>query len=423
MGEAMSEELKTAPEVTIIGAGIVGICSALSLLEKGISVRIIDRNSPGSGASHGNAGIISPWSFIPQSMPGTWKNIPRWVLDPDGPVSFSSSYLSRTLPWAVQFIKNMTESDVRRISDAMEILTSGSVELYRHHLSGTRHEGLVADSFYVHAFRQPERANIDNLDYKIRREKGADIVRIDAGELSDLEPDLSKEFKAAVLIKGQARAISPGKIGEVLSRKAMRMGAEFVQEDVKDIRKSNDDIWKITTNNGAHKSAKVLVASGVWSAKLLKSLGYKLPLVAERGYHVQFTKASAQLHHSVMDVDRKVVGSSMSEGLRVAGTSEFAAIDAPPNKRRFESLKKHTKQMVPNLEFEETIEWMGHRPSFSDNLPVLGELPDHQGLYGAFGHSHYGLMMAPKTGKIIASMISGEHSNLDLSVFAADRFK
>ena len=283
MGEAMSEELNTAPEVTIIGAGIVGICSALSLLEKGISVRIIDRNPPGSGASHGNAGIISPWSFIPQSMPGTWKNIPRWVLDPDGPVSFSSSYLSRTLPWAVQFIKNMTESDVRRISDAMEILTSGSVELYRHHISGTGHEDLVADSFYVHAFRQPERANIDNLDYKIRREKGADIVRIDAGELSDLEPDLSKEFKAAVLIKGQARAISPGKIGEVLSRKAMRMGAEFLQEDVKDIRKTNDDMWQITTNNGAYKSAKVLVASGVWSAKLLKSLGYKLPLVAERG--------------------------------------------------------------------------------------------------------------------------------------------
>ena len=158
MGEAVSEELKTAPEVTIIGAGIVGICSALSLLEKGISVRIIDRNPPGSGASHGNAGIISPWSFIPQSMPGTWKNIPRWVLDPDGPVSFNFSYLFRTLPWAVQFIKNMTEPDVRRISDAMEILTSGSVELYRHHLSGTGHEDLVADSYYVHAYRQPERA-------------------------------------------------------------------------------------------------------------------------------------------------------------------------------------------------------------------------------------------------------------------------
>ncbi len=423
MGEVVSKDLKTAPDVTIIGAGIIGICSALSLLEKGVSVRIIDRNPPGSGASHGNAGIISPWSLIPQSLPGTWKNIPRWVLDPDGPVSFKFAHLFRTLPWAVQFIKNMTENDTRRISDAMEILTSGSVELYRHHLAGTGHEDLVADSYYVHAFRQSERANINGLDYRIRREKGADITKVDAGELSDLEPDLSKEFKAALIIKGQARAISPGKIGEVLSQKAMRMGAEFLQEDVKDIRKVDDEMWEIFTNNGAYKSPKVLVASGVWSTNLLKSFGYKLPLIAERGYHVQFPKASAQLNHSVMDVDRKIVGSSMSEGLRVAGTSEFASIDAPPNRRRFESLKKLAKRMVPSIEFEDTIEWMGHRPSFPDNIPVLGELPDHKGLYGAFGHSHYGLMMAPKSGHIIANMMVGEHSNLDLSVFAADRFK
>lgn len=423
MGDAVQEETKTQPDVTIIGAGIVGICSALSLLEKGVSVRIIDRNAPGSGASQGNAGIISPWSLIPQSLPGTWKNIPRWVLDPDGPVSFKFAHLFRTLPWAVQFIKNMTEPDTRRISDAMEILTSGSVELYQHHLSGTGHEELVADSYYVHAFRHAERANIDSLDYKIRREKGADITKIDANELSDLEPDLSSEFKAAILIKGQARAISPGKIGEVLSQKAMRLGAEFLQEDVKVIRKTNDEMWEIVTNNGTYISSKVLVASGVWSANLLKSLGYELPLIAERGYHVQFPKTSAQLNHSVMDVDRKIVGSSMSEGLRVAGTSEFASIDAPPNKRRFKSLKKLAKSMVPTLEIGETLEWMGHRPSFPDNLPVLGQLPHHKGLFGAFGHSHYGLMMAPKSGKIIADLMTGEHSNLDLSVFSATRFK
>ena len=64
--------------VVIVGAGIVGICTALSLLEKGFSVELIDRDTPAEGASHGNAGVVSPWTCVPQSMPGVWKNVPKW---------------------------------------------------------------------------------------------------------------------------------------------------------------------------------------------------------------------------------------------------------------------------------------------------------------------------------------------------------
>lgn len=205
--------------VTIIGAGIVGICCALSLQERGIPVRLIDRGKPGQATSFGNAGIISPWSIVPQSLPGIWKRIPAMIMRSDGPLSVRSSFWPKMIPWGLRFLANSDEAVMRETSDAMQLLCAPSIELYRKHLAGTGHEGLILDSYYVHAFRKADKPTLKSIDYKIRIEKGADLELIGADELARLEPALSPDFKAAVLIKGQARATSPGKIGDVLAQK------------------------------------------------------------------------------------------------------------------------------------------------------------------------------------------------------------
>ena len=105
--------------VTVVGAGIVGICCALSLLEKGVKVRLLDRDAPGQGASYGNAGVISPWSCIPQSMPGLWKSIPKWLLDPEGPVAIRPRYLLKAMPWALKFLRAGRVDRVRAIANAL----------------------------------------------------------------------------------------------------------------------------------------------------------------------------------------------------------------------------------------------------------------------------------------------------------------
>ncbi|MDC1214908.1 FAD-dependent oxidoreductase, partial [Rhodospirillales bacterium] len=108
-----------AKKVTIIGSGIVGICSALSLLEKGFEVEMIDRNPPAEGASSGNAGVISPWTCIPQSMPGIWKNVPKWIVDPEGPISIRPGYLLKFMPWALKFLRSGNVDRLQAIGDAM----------------------------------------------------------------------------------------------------------------------------------------------------------------------------------------------------------------------------------------------------------------------------------------------------------------
>lgn len=410
------------PEVTVLGAGIVGICTALSLIERGVKVRLVDRSEPGQATSFGNAGVISPWSIVPQSMPGVWKQIPGWVIDPNGPVSIEPRYAPRLASWAFRFLTQGRKDRVMSTSAAMEVLNRDCVTLYRQHLAGTGHEHLIQDSYYVHVFRNAVAARVDSLDNMLRRKAGAQVERIGPSDLQALEPNLSQEFQAAIVIKDQARALSPGRIGKVLTEKFLHSGGIFEQATVRGIAPLEGGTWSYKSDQGVVHTPKLVLAMGVWSAELLRPLGLKVPLQAERGYHVSFNSPGVSLNNSVMDVDKKFVASSMEEGLRIAGTAEFAGLDAPENKKRIKSLVKLASRFLPDLNTETFTTWSGQRPSFPDSLPCIGEIKAFPNLITAFGHSHYGLMMAPKTGRIVTDCVLGTQPNIDLSPYEFERF-
>lgn len=407
--------------ITVLGAGIVGICCALSLAERGESVRLIDRDAPGQGASSGNAGVISPWSVVPQSMPGLWKRIPRLLWGPYRPLAVRPAYWPRMLPWGVRFLGQGTEEKVRQAADAMHLLCGPSIDLFRQLLAGTGHEYLVRDSLYIHAFRDGSRTRLDTLEYRIRQEKGAEIELVGADTLRRIEPALSHDFQAAVLIHGQARAVAPGRIGAVLAEKAAGMGVVIDRAEIRALHPESDG-WSIATDETRFRAEKVVIALGAWSGALLKPLGISVPLAAERGYHVELADPGILLENSVMDTDAKFVASSMQGGLRVAGQAEFANIDAKPNPRHERRLLRQARAAIPGLTGADPRFWMGRRPSFPDSLPMIGEFRGQPGLFAAFGHSHYGLMMAPKTGELIAGLLTGAPPNRDLGAFRTDRF-
>ena len=412
---------ETTTEVTVLGAGAVGICCALSLAERGAKVRLIDRGDPGQETSYGNAGVISPWSVIPQTMPGLWKKLPSLMFGQFRPLSVRAATWPRMVPWGLSLLRQGTEARVREIADGMELLCAPSDDLYRRHLQGTGHEHLVRDSVYVHAFRDASRASLSSLDCTIRREKGAQLELIGADGLRALEPALSSDFKAAVVIHGQARALAPGRIHTVLAQKAEKLGVEILRSEVRAVIPDGSR-WAIETDQGRRSTDKVVVALGAWSKPLLDALGIKLPLMAERGYHVEFPEPGVTLNNSVTDTDAKFVMSSMEGGLRVAGQAEFGPVDAPPDPRVKTRLSRLAHAALPDLAEVEPRFWMGRRPSFADSLPVIDRLGARDGLYGCFGHSHYGLMMAPKSGDILADLVLGQPINHDLSAYSAARF-
>ncbi len=413
---------QSPPDVTVIGAGIVGLCCALSLLERGAAVRVLDKAEPADAASYGNAGVISPWSCVPQSLPGLWRSIPGWLLDPLGPVSIRWRYLPRLLPWTIKFLRAGQPDRVAAIADAMAALNRPNIDLYRRHLAGTGKEPLLRDSWYIHLYRDPAGASLAGLAQRLRIERGAPLEVIDGHALREIEPALSAAYGSALVIKDQARAGHSGQLGKALAEKARSLGAEIQRNPVHRLAPAPDGRWHLETGQGTLQASTVVVAAGPWSTRLLTPLGIDLPLEYERGYHLEFRDPGVELRHSVHDTERKFVTSSMTSGIRSAGTAEFAGLDAPPDYRRAEILKDLTKQMLPGLNVEDTEPWMGVRPSFPDSLPCICALPGHANLFAAFGHSHYGMGMAPKTGQIIADLVTGTTPNIDLSPYRAERF-
>lgn len=409
-------------DVVIVGAGIVGICCALSLRERGFNPQLVDRNSPAAGASFGNAGVISPWSCVPQAMPGLLPQLPRWLLDRDGPVALRLSHLPKFLPWAVKFLQAGTLERLPEIGDAMNALNRPNVDLYRQHLHGTSGEALVVDSWYVHVYRDSAGANLDALAWRMRAERGVPLEVVRGDALREIEPALSTEYQSAVIMRGQARALDPGGVGETLFEKARAMGVRYQNTGVNALRAQSGGGWLVDTDSGVIKCDQVVVAAGAWSARLLAPFGFKLPLEAERGYHLVVENPGITINHSVMDTQGKFVASQMRAGVRCAGTAEFAGLDARPDYRRARVFKRLARRLFPDISVETTVEWMGTRPSFPDSLPCIGEVPDHPGLFSAFGHSHYGFGMAPQTGRIVSELVSGERPNVSLDPYRIERF-
>ncbi|MEM6482587.1 MAG: FAD-dependent oxidoreductase [Pseudomonadota bacterium] len=410
------------PPVTVLGAGIVGICTALALVERGFSVRVVDRTAPGQETSYGNAGVISPWSVVPQAMPGTWRQIPKLMFGTHKPLSVHPRVWLRMIPWGVSLLKKGAEQQVRDTSEAMSTLCAPSIDIYQRYLSDAGATHLIKSSIYVHAYRDGSKASLDTLDAQIRREKGAEMEVIGVDALHRLEPYLNRSFKGAVLIKGQARAISPGEICTALADLAQARGVAFVTRNVRSLERRSEG-WSVICDTDRFPAKAVVIAMGVWSRELLRSLGVSVPLMAERGYHVEYPDPQIMTENSIMDTDAKVIASSMAGGLRVAGQAEFAPIDAPPNESKIARLHNVARAMFPDLRAEQKKSWMGRRPSFPDSLPALGPVDGHEGLFANFGHSHYGLMMAPKSGQIVAAQLARDTQNKDLSAFSLARFQ
>ena len=409
-------------DITVIGAGIIGICCALELAASGKSVRVIDRDGPAEGASSGNAGVISPWSCVPQSLPGQWKNIPGWTLSKEGPVALRWAYLPHLFPWLVRFLASAQASRIGGIADAILALNRDCPELYRGLLHGTDHEDLVRDSSYIHVFRDVRHADPELPQWALRRERGVPLEFVSGDQVREIEPALSPHYQAAVLIGQQARSVNPARLGQVLAQKARSQGVVFTRALVRELNPDVSGTFNIRTDQGMFSSPRTVVASGAWSARLLKPLGVRIPLESERGYHTVFASPGVTLNNSVLDGDGKFAASSMEMGLRCAGMAEFAGLDAGPDYRRAKVIARLAQRMLPDLNAADASEWMGSRPSTPDSLPCIGPVPGQAGLFAAFGHGHLGLTQAPMTGRLTAAMVCDQPSPINITPYRLDRF-
>ena len=408
-------------DVVVIGAGIVGVCCALQLAERGLSVTVIDRKPPCEETSFGNAGVISPWTCVPQSVPGLWRKLPKWLLDPQGPVFIRKRHAPVFVPWALKFFAAGRPDRVDGVGDAMMALSRNSPSNYRALLRDTPALELVQDSVYIFVYRQAAQANLDQLGWRMRKMRDVPLSLIGAAELREREPDISPAYEAAILIHEQGRALNPAAIGKAIADKAKALGVRFNLSETRTISRHGDG-WTAICGDRQYNARKMVLAAGVWSASLLKPLGFNLPLEAERGYHLLCREPGININNSIMDVEHMCVASQMAAGVRIAGTAEFAGIQAAPDHRRAFVFRKALQSLFPGINTDQAEPWMGRRPTFPDSLPCIGPVAGQDGLFAAFGHSHYGLGQAPTTGRIIADCVTGRKSDINLQPYRTGRF-
>ena len=412
--------------VLIVGAGIIGVCCAAYLLRAGRRVLIIDRLPPGESASFGNAGSLSPSSCVPIAVPGLLAEVPRWLLDRDGPLHIRWSHLPRLLPWLVRFVRAGQRGDLEATCRAMAALHAPVVELYEGLARAAGVPELVRRTGLLHLYTS-ERALEDALALDIRlraRHGGARYEVLNGAELRALEPDLDKRYVRAVLIHDQGYAANPGRLVKAIAAHVAAHGGEVLQDEVRDFEVRNGRVEAVRTASTRRLPVGTLViAAGAWSHRLLERLGVKVPLAAERGYHVSVADAGIGLRHTVAETDAKFVATPMETGIRFAGTVELAGVDAPPDYRRADAILRAAKRMFPDLRSGPVSRWMGCRPSLPDGLPIIGRSPRQRNVLLAFGHAHTGMCGGPGTGRMIAAMVQGAPLNIDPAPYRVERFR
>ncbi|WP_458094458.1 NAD(P)/FAD-dependent oxidoreductase [Roseomonas sp. WA12] len=409
--------------LAIIGNGILGSCCAAWLQRDEHEIVFIDPLGPAEATSFGNAGSLSPSACLPVGMPGMWRNVPRWLLDPMGPLSVRWRYVPVVAPWLMRLLRASEPAEVIRIATALRGLLEPIFECYEPLLQRAGAIGLMRRSGCLYVYSSPEMARRWQWGMDLRRSLGVALHEVDEEELVALEPDLKGRFRFGLLAPENGSATDPAALTRAIYDRCVADGATAIRALATGFRRRGTEVAAVRLEGGQEVACDgVVLAGGAWSAKLARQLGPAIPLETQRGYHVTVGSNNLALRHTVMAVEHNMMVNPMSMGLRLAGSVEFAGLSAAPDYGRADVLLARGKEMFPHLDTSSTTQWMGHRPCLPDSLPVIGQAPRAGNAWFAFGHGHVGMCGAASTGREVANLVAGRAPEIDLAPFSPTRF-
>lgn len=418
-------------KVAVIGAGIVGLTTALQLQRAGLSVVLLDAQGPGSGCSRGNAGHFATEQVFPLASIAVLRQLPAMLLDPTGPLRLRAGYFFKALPWLLRFVANVRPARQQALQQALSALNAQALPAWQRLLPQAEATDLVT---FRGALLVSEQPGLINLAQTFRQYQDAGIMVnwLEQAALRSREPALSTAVQGAIEFPDVAHTVDPYALCLRLHQQFIALGGLFRQQQVQRIRPCNSGYQlDLTTDPKIPQSgpgeltlqtSKLVICAGAASHQLCAELGYRVPLEAERGYHLM--TQSRPLQCPVSSLERKFIMTPMQHGLRLAGTVEFAGINSAPDYRRASVLLQHANQLLaePTSANPALEPWAGNRPSLPDSLPVLGQAPRHPGIYLNFGHQHLGLTWAALTAELTSALLLGQTPGLHLSPYRIDRF-
>jgi D-amino-acid dehydrogenase len=408
--------------ITIIGAGVIGAATALTLQQRGHEVLLLDRERPSAGASFGNAGAIVNGSCVPTATQGIFFDAIKMLSQSNSPLCIRPSYFPKVLPWLMRFMWQSRTSSVNKNAQNLHALSQHAVQSWRKLTQDTTLSQFFNAKGWLKVYQSDQMFDGTLRSRQILDQMGTKYQCLNASEIHDLEPHLARTFKHGFFQDDSLNVNDPQLLVQGMVDLLVKRGGRYQQFNVDAIQDINGVI-QLKGKRGELLSQKVVIATGAWSRGLAKQLGDVIPLESERGYHLMLPESTQSLiSRPIVNGENDFVLSPMNKGIRLISQVEFAGLHAPPDYSRIRKLLPVAKNMLPKLEIHEESVWLGHRPSLPDSLPVLGYSSKSQNVVYAFGHQHLGMTLAAISGDIIADLLGNKTPKVSLFPYRANRF-
>ncbi|MCC5826913.1 FAD-binding oxidoreductase [Alkalimonas sp.] len=406
-------------QVTVVGAGVVGLCTAFFLQHSGYSVLLMDARQPAEGCSKGNAGHFATEQVFPLADPSLLRQLPALLLQANSPLKIRASYLLQSLPWFCRFIGNMTPAKQQALQAALSQLNGSSIASWQKLATLCQSQDLFRYHGALLVSEQPNQQSLQQ-QYQKYRMAGIDVSLLDAAETMALEPLLANSISGSLNFTEVAHTVDPWLLCQRIFAAFKAAGGQWLQSTLVAINPGTP--VQLVTSTSSFSTGHLVICAGAHSAALTTQLGWRIPLEAERGYHLMAQDVG--LNRPVSSLERKFIMTPMQNGLRLAGTAEFSGLDAAPDFRRAHLLIDHARSLLSATvkPAEPVTVWFGNRPSLPDSLPVLGSCPVHSGIHYNFGHQHLGLTQAAYSAELITQSLRGNLPRGKLDPFRIERF-
>ncbi|MGC4038960.1 MAG: FAD-dependent oxidoreductase [Chitinophagaceae bacterium] len=410
-------------KVTIIGGGVIGLCSAYYLSKNGYKVTVIERNDITDGCSFGNMGYISPSHFIPLATPGIIKQGLKWMMSSSSPfyikprlnldlvnwgLAFRSSANGKKVEESAPHLNNLLQlsralmSDLKNELPPFSMVEKGCWMLYKTEKTGD-HEKHLAEQ--AHQF-------------------GLKTISCNQSEIQNYEKEVEVNVAGGVLYLDDCH-VEPGSYMRALYNYLKNAGVTFwLNSEVKSFEKSNDRISAVITNNGKVETDELLIANGSWLQEVSKLLSVKILMQPGKGYSIVYNDLQKNLLFPSILVDDRTATSPIDRWLRIGGTMELSGHSDNILPKRVMAIYNAFKKYYPSMQLpvpDTSKAWFGYRPVSPDGMPYIGRHNKYQNLTYAGGHAMLGVSAASGTGHLINEIISQKKTSIDISAFNPER--
>ena len=408
-------------KIVIIGSGIVGICTAVELINRGFSVTVIDPNEPGSQTSYGNAGVLTDTSLMIINNPQLLRSLYSLIFKRKTSFRYSKLFVFSRISWVINFLMFSKSKHMELAAKALRELQVLSLKTHKKLIKKTKSSNNIESPGWLKVFKTPLSFEKYAFELDILDKNKAEYILLNTAEIKKQFPDLQIEYYKGVLFKNSLRVKSPIELSKNYFKNFIKSGGNFYKEICKDIKFINGN-WNVFLDKNKKIFDEVVICTGPWSKDFLSNLGYKIPLAWERGYHHHFsTKKDIDLSPAIHDVDGGFVYSCNKNEIRVTSGVELNFREAVSNEEQINEVVQKLKIILPLKNKLTKTPWLGSRPTIADSLPMIGKAPKHKNLWFNFGHNHIGLSTSAGSGVILADMIENKKTSINVDPFLPER--